>query len=119
MLQVGHVERFNPALEGIREISESARYIESQRLAPFSFRSTDIGVVLDLMIHDLDLVLALVPSTIKSVEAFGGASVSVAPTYLADLANSSHHVLITFTYQKIIWRWEDGGVQAEDDLRQG
>jgi predicted dehydrogenase len=73
VLQVGHVERFNPALEGIAEIGKSARYIESQRLAPFSFRSTDIGVVLDLMIHDLDLVLALVQSPIASVEAFGGA----------------------------------------------
>ena len=73
ILAVGHVERFNPALRGIREIGKAARYIESHRLAPFSFRSTDIGVVLDLMIHDLDLVLALVQSPIKSVEAFGGA----------------------------------------------
>ncbi|MFY7948676.1 MAG: Gfo/Idh/MocA family oxidoreductase [Gemmatimonas sp.] len=73
VLQVGHVERFNPALRGIAAIGESARYIESHRLAPFSFRSTDIGVVLDLMIHDLDLVLALVKSRIVSVEAFGGA----------------------------------------------
>ena len=70
---VGHVERFNPALRGVSELGKSARYIESHRLAPFSFRSTDIGVVLDLMIHDLDLVLAFVQSPIKSVEAFGGA----------------------------------------------
>ncbi len=73
ILQVGHVERFNPALRGIAGIAAGARYLESQRLAPFSFRSTDIGVVLDLMIHDLDLVLALVRSRIMSVEAFGGA----------------------------------------------
>ena len=73
VLQVGHVERFNPALKGIAEIGRKARYIESHRLAPFSFRSTDIGVVLDLMIHDLDLVLALVQSEIRSVDAFGGA----------------------------------------------
>lgn len=73
ILQVGHVERFNPALRAIADIGRAARYIESQRLAPFSFRSTDIGVVLDLMIHDLDLVLALVRSEIVSVEAFGGA----------------------------------------------
>jgi predicted dehydrogenase len=73
VLQVGHVERFNPALRGIAAIGASARYIESHRLAPFSFRSTDIGVVLDLMIHDLDLVLAVVKSPIRSVEAFGGA----------------------------------------------
>ncbi len=73
ILQVGHVERFNPALTAIADIGAKARYIESHRLAPFSFRSTDIGVVLDLMIHDLDLVLALVRSEIVSVEAFGGA----------------------------------------------
>lgn len=73
ILQVGHVERFNPALRGIADIGRQARYIESHRLAPFTFRSTDIGVVLDLMIHDLDLVLALVRSEIASVEAFGGA----------------------------------------------
>jgi predicted dehydrogenase len=73
VLQVGHVERFNAALRGIEEIGLKARYIESQRLAPFTFRSTDIGVVLDLMIHDIDLVLALVRSEIVSVEAFGGA----------------------------------------------
>jgi len=73
VLAVGHVERFNPALRGVTELGKSARYIESHRLAPFSFRSTDIGVVLDLMIHDLDLVLAFVQSPIKSVEAFGGA----------------------------------------------
>lgn len=73
ILQVGHVERFNPALRGIDPIACSARYIESHRLAPFSFRSTDIGVVLDLMIHDLDLVLALVKSEIVAVDAFGGA----------------------------------------------
>jgi predicted dehydrogenase len=73
ILQVGHVERFNPVLQGIAEIGRRARYIESHRLAPFSFRSTDIGVVLDLMIHDLDIVLGLVQSPIRSVDAFGGA----------------------------------------------
>ncbi len=73
VLQVGHVERFNPVLKGIAEIGRKARYIESHRLAAFTLRSTDIGVVLDLMIHDLDLVLALVQSEIASVDAFGGA----------------------------------------------
>ena len=72
ILQVGHVERFNAALQAVQDLGESARYIESHRLAPFTFRSTDIGVVLDLMIHDLDLVLSLIQSPIKSVDAFGG-----------------------------------------------
>ncbi len=73
ILQVGHVERFNPALRAIGELGLVPRYIESERLAPFSFRSTDIGVVLDLMIHDIDLVLSLVPHPLASVQAFGGA----------------------------------------------
>ncbi len=73
ILQVGHVERFNSGLKAIAKMDMNARYIEAHRLAPFSFRSTDIGVVLDLMIHDLDLVLGMVQSPIVSVDAFGGA----------------------------------------------
>lgn len=72
VLQVGHVERFNPAMRAMRDLGIVPRYIESQRLAPFSFRSTDIGVVLDLMIHDLDLVLALMRTPLVAVDAFGG-----------------------------------------------
>ncbi len=72
ILQVGHVERFNSAVAAIRELGIQPRYIESHRMSPFSFRSVDIGVVLDLMIHDLDLVLAMVGSPVASVEAFGG-----------------------------------------------
>jgi predicted dehydrogenase len=72
VLQVGHVERFNPALRAMQELGVEPRYIESQRLSPFSFRSTDIGVVLDLMIHDLDLVLALMRAPLVAVDAFGG-----------------------------------------------
>ena len=92
VLQVGHVERFNPALRGIAAIGESARYIESHRLAPFSFRSTDIGVVLDLMIHDLDLVLALVQSEIVSVDAFGGAVFTPDGTQLGWAAENQFNV---------------------------
>lgn len=73
ILQVGHVERFNPALRAMTELGIQPRYIESQRLAPFSFRSVDVGVVLDLMIHDLDLVLALMRAPVTKVQAFGGA----------------------------------------------
>ena len=73
VLQVGHVERFNAAVGVIRDMGIEPRYVESQRLAPFSFRSTDVGVVMDLMIHDLDLVLAMMKSPLASVEAFGGA----------------------------------------------
>lgn len=73
VLQVGHVERFNPALKAIQRLDLVPRYLETQRMASITFRSMDIGVVLDLMIHDLDLVLALVNSPVESVDAFGGA----------------------------------------------
>jgi predicted dehydrogenase len=62
VLQVGHVERFNPVFKYVAGVANDPRYIECQRLSPFPARSMDIGVVLDLMIHDLDIVLALVKS---------------------------------------------------------
>jgi len=71
VLQVGHVERFNPALQAAFGQIDRPRYLKIERLSPFAFRSTDIGVVHDLMIHDLELVLALVESPIRSVSAFG------------------------------------------------
>ena len=71
VLQVGHVERFNPVFKYLETVATEPRFIECQRLSPFPARSTDIGVVLDLMIHDLDIVLALVKSSVTSVEAVG------------------------------------------------
>ncbi len=72
-LQVGHIERFNPVIQSIRDFEIEPRFIESHRLAPYTFRSRDIGVVLDLMIHDLDIILELVRSPLARVEAIGGA----------------------------------------------
>lgn len=71
MLQVGHIERFNPAFEELQSLPLQPRYISSERCSGFSGRSTDIGVVLDLMIHDLDLVLTLVRSRVVAVQALG------------------------------------------------
>jgi predicted dehydrogenase len=71
ILQVGHVERFNPVFRYLAGSLESPRFIEAHRLSPFPARSTDIGVVLDLMIHDLDVVLALVRSPVVQVDAVG------------------------------------------------
>lgn len=70
-LQVGHVERFNPALRAAAPYVRDPKYIEAVRSGGFTFRSTDIGVVLDLMIHDIDLVLSLVRSPVRRVEALG------------------------------------------------
>lgn len=72
-LSVGHVERFQPGLRKVKEMGIAPRFIECHRLAPFSFRSMDVGVVHDLMIHDLDLILHLVDSEVESIDAAGGA----------------------------------------------
>jgi predicted dehydrogenase len=71
VLQVGHVERFNPVFKYLESVATEPRFIETHRLSPFPARSTDIGVVLDLMIHDLDVVLAFVKSPVTSVDAVG------------------------------------------------
>jgi predicted dehydrogenase len=71
ILQVGHIERFNPAFEELLTRPLQPKFVTCERIGPFSGRSTDIGVVLDLMIHDLDLLLALVKSPVRSVEAVG------------------------------------------------
>lgn len=71
VLQVGHVERFNPVFGYLEKVATAPRFIECHRLSPYPKRSTDIGVVLDLMIHDLDVVLAFVKSPLASVEAVG------------------------------------------------
>ena len=71
VLQVGHVERFNPALRAVRPRLGTPRYIEGARTSGYSFRSTDIGVVLDLMIHDLDIVLSLTGEPVVDVAAVG------------------------------------------------
>ncbi len=71
VLQVGHVERFNPALVSVHSKLDEPKYIEARRLSSYTFRSTDVGVVMDLMIHDIDVVLSLVRSEIVAVDAFG------------------------------------------------
>jgi predicted dehydrogenase len=71
VLQVGHVERFNPVFHYLQSVASEPRFIEAHRLSPYPSRSTDIGVVLDLMIHDLDVVLAFVRSPVLQVDAVG------------------------------------------------
>ncbi len=71
VLQVGHVERFNPVLGALEARLSRPRFIEAHRLSPFPNRSTDIGVVLDLMIHDLEIILHLVRSPVQTIDAVG------------------------------------------------
>jgi predicted dehydrogenase len=71
ILQVGHLERFNPAIVAAEPELAGARFIECQRLAPFKERGTDVNVVLDLMIHDIDIVQSIVGRPIESIDAVG------------------------------------------------
>ena len=84
VLQVGHVERFNPAFSAVAKHVSAPKFIDAVRTSNYSFRSTDIGVTLDLMIHDIDLVLSLVDSPIATVNAAG--SVVIGPH--EDIANA-------------------------------
>jgi predicted dehydrogenase len=83
-IQVGHIERFNPALIAIEDYDLKPMFIESHRLAQFNPRGTDVPVVLDLMIHDIDIILSLVKSPVENIEANGVAVVSDG----ADIANA-------------------------------
>lgn len=71
VLSVGHTERFNPVIRAIQRLNIQPKYIETQRISPFRFRSADIGVVADMMIHDIDIVLHLVGSPVARVDAVG------------------------------------------------
>lgn len=82
-LQVGHVERFNPAFMAISHLSLQPMFIEVHRLAQFNPRGTEVSVILDLMIHDIDIVLSLVKSDVKSISASGVAVMTETP----DIAN--------------------------------
>ncbi|MCP4767971.1 MAG: Gfo/Idh/MocA family oxidoreductase [Gammaproteobacteria bacterium] len=71
VLQVGHIERFNSVMIGIEEHLHRPLFLESTRLAPFSLRATDVSVILDLMIHDIDIILDLIDSPVKHISASG------------------------------------------------
>ncbi len=70
-LQIGHLERFNPALVSLSDDIKKPMFIEAHRISPFKERGTDVDAILDIMIHDIDIILSLVPSKISSVEAVG------------------------------------------------
>lgn len=84
LIQVGHIERFNPAIVSLEAYQLQPMFIESHRLAQFNPRGTDVAVVLDLMIHDIDIILSLVNSPVKQIDASGVAVVSDTP----DIANA-------------------------------
>ena len=83
-LQVGHIERFNPAFKAVQHIAFNPRFIEVHRLSQFNQRGTEVSVILDLMIHDIDIILHLVDSPIKDVFATGISVLTDTP----DIANA-------------------------------
>jgi predicted dehydrogenase len=106
VLQVGHQERFSAAFAAMEGKLSSPLYLEATRIAPFKLRGTDVSVILDLMIHDLDLILSLVASPIESVDAVGAA---VASEH-ADIANArirfQNGAVATITASRIAARTE-------------
>ena len=82
--QVGHVERFNPAYNSVKKIIGNPMFIESHRLSEFNPRGTDVSVVLDLMIHDIDIILSLISSEVKNISSSGVSVISDSP----DIANA-------------------------------
>jgi predicted dehydrogenase len=82
--QVGHVERFNPAFKAVQQYFHNPKFIETHRLSQFNPRGTDVSVVLDLMIHDIDIVLAVTKANVRKVSASGVAVLSDTP----DIANA-------------------------------
>jgi predicted dehydrogenase len=87
VLQIGHLERFNPALVRLRPLLNNPRFIECHRLAPFTERGTDVDVILDLMVHDLDVILSITSAPVSSLEAVGVAIL----TDRIDVANARLH----------------------------
>ncbi|MGH7814059.1 MAG: Gfo/Idh/MocA family protein [Candidatus Binataceae bacterium] len=84
ILQIGHIERFNPAVVRLHSIVKNPRFVECHRLASFTERGADVDVILDLMVHDLDVILSVAPSEVTSLEAVGVAIL----TDRIDLANA-------------------------------
>ena len=82
-LQVGHVERFNPAFLAVKDLKLNPMFIEVHRLAQFNPRGTEVSVILDLMIHDIDIILSIVKSDVKNISASGVGVMTETP----DIAN--------------------------------
>ncbi len=103
LLQVGHVERFNPAFEHLRTLTSQPLNIRCQRVSPYTFRSTDIGVVHDLMIHDIDLALSLCGSsaTVESVDSFGAVTIGPHEDMAVTRLRMSTGVIIDLTASRM------------------
>ncbi len=104
VFQVGHVERFNGAVQELFKIVSNPIIIESRRMAPFSDRIKDVGVVLDLMIHDIDIVMNIVNSPVISIQASGGALFSDYEDYATAILQFENSCIATITASRITQR---------------
>ncbi len=99
--QVGHVERFNPAITSVLDIIDKPKFIECHRLAEFNPRGNDVSVVLDLMIHDIDIVLKIIDSNIKNISANGVAVISDSPDITNARVEFENGAVANFTASRI------------------
>jgi len=106
VLQVGHLERFSAAAQAILPIIKRPLYVESSRIAPFQARGTDINVILDLMIHDIDLILALVRAPVESVDAVGTPVLTSAEDIVATRLRFSSGCIANITASRVSMRHE-------------
>jgi len=104
VLQVGHVERFNPALTAALPQIGEPKYIDATRSGPYSCRSTDIGVVLDLMIHDIDVALSLVPDELTSVSALGAAVIGPNEDWAQARLTFAGGCVVNLSASRVAWQ---------------
>src|SRR3990172_3977127 len=100
-VQIGHVERFNPAFISVQHYFDNPMFIETHRLAQFNPRGTDVSVVLDLMIHDIDIVLSVVKANVKKINASGVAVVSDSPDICNARIESDNGCVANLTASRI------------------
>ncbi|MEM7163611.1 MAG: Gfo/Idh/MocA family oxidoreductase, partial [Bacteroidota bacterium] len=100
-VQIGHVERFNPAFIAVKESIGDPMFIESHRLAQFNPRGTDVSVVLDLMIHDIDVILSIVKSPVKDIKANGVSVLSETPDICNARVEFENGCVANFTASRI------------------
>jgi predicted dehydrogenase len=104
VLQVGHVERFNPALVAAAPHLGEPKYIDAQRTGPYSCRSTDIGVVLDLMIHDIDVALSLLPDEPLAVSALGAAVIGPNEDWAQARLTFAGGCIVNLSASRVAWQ---------------
>ena len=105
-VQIGHIERFNPIVVSLRKLGLVPRYIETTRISPMTFRSIDVGVVLDMMIHDIDIVLALANSRPVKVDAVGAAVLGSAEDSCTARVEFANGVVATLTASRLAMKTE-------------